>query len=267
MAATIGAAVREITLHDDEIAGLPVRWRQAGDEPILWLHRVPNASEMWAPFQARAGGIAVDLPGFGRSGKPASFDYTIAGYGRFLTAFLDHLGLERVRLGMHDWGAVGLAFAQTHPERVERILALDVVPFLPGYRWHRWARMWRRPVLGELTMGFTSPRTLRAATDLPPAMIAEVAEHFDHGTQRAILKLYRSASPEVLAGAGVGLRELDAPALVLWGDRDPYLPSRLAGELAQALPRGRAELVPEAGHWPWIDRPEVIDRVVGFLSE
>ncbi len=258
--------MREITLHDDEVAGLPVRWRRAGDEPVLWLHGVPNASEMWAPFQARTGGIAVDLPGFGQSGKPAGFDYTIAGYGHFLEALLDHLGLERVALAMHDWGAVGLAFAQAHPERVERIVAIDVVPFLPGYEWHRWARMWRRPVLGELTMGFTSPRTLRALSDLPPAMIAEVAQHFDQGTQRAILKLYRSASPEVLAGAGVGLRELDAPTLVLWGENDPYIPARFARELAESLPDARAEIIGAAGHWPWIERPAVIDQVASFLS-
>ena len=91
-------------------------------------------------------------------------------------------------------------------------------------------------------------------------------EHFDHGTQRAILRLYRSAPSETLARAGGDLGAIEAPALVVWGVRDPYIPARFAGEYAQAL--GHAELLelPDAGHWPWLDRPDAIERVVGFLG-
>ncbi len=57
-----------------------MHWRQAGDAPILYLHGVPAAGWTWEPFLARSGGIAPDLPGFGRSGKPGDFDYSIPGY-------------------------------------------------------------------------------------------------------------------------------------------------------------------------------------------
>ena len=159
------ATVRAMEEHEAELDGSPVAWRTApgGDPPVLWLHGVPNASELWTPFLERAGGIAVDLPGFGRSGKGAGLDYSIAGYAAFLERFLDHLGLERVALAMHDWGGVGLALAQRRPELVSRLVAIDVVPFLSGYRWHRIARLWRTPVVGELAMGFTSKATLRLA--------------------------------------------------------------------------------------------------------
>jgi pimeloyl-ACP methyl ester carboxylesterase len=58
-----------------------------------------------------------------------------------------------MRLVLHDWGAVGLAFAQRAPERIERLVAIDAVPLLPGYRWHPIARVWRTPVAGEVAMG------------------------------------------------------------------------------------------------------------------
>lgn len=256
----------DIQVHDAEIAGLPVRWRTApgADPPILWLHGVPQSSEMWALFLERAGGVAVDLPGFGRSGKPAGFDYSIAGYTRFLETFLDHLGLARVRLAMHDWGAVGLAFAQAHPERVERLAAIDVVPFLTGYRWHRVARLWRAPVAGELAMGFTGRGLLRRATGLPDRAVDEVMEHFDHGTQRAILKLYRSAPPVALAAAGAQLGRVSAPALVVWGERDPFIPARFADALGSALADARVERLADAGHWPWLDRPEAVELIAGL---
>ena len=60
------------------------------------------------PFLARTGGLAPDLPGFGRSSKPGYLTYTIDEYDHYLERFLDTVGVERVSLVMHDWGAVGL---------------------------------------------------------------------------------------------------------------------------------------------------------------
>ena len=104
--------------REGEIAGTDAVWLE--DEPrtpILYVHGVPNSGSMWAPFLERTGGIAPDLPGFGESGKSAGFDYSIGGYGDWLEAFVDHLGLERFSLVMHDWGAVGLELAQRRPDR------------------------------------------------------------------------------------------------------------------------------------------------------
>ena len=57
-----------------------------------------------------------------------------------------------------------------------------------------------------------------------------------------------------------------APALVLHGARDGYIPARFADGLAAALGDGIVEHVAEAGHWPWLDRPELVERVTGFLA-
>lgn len=244
------------------IDGLPVRWLEApcSDPPILWVHGVPDSADVWTPLLERAGGIAVDLPGFGASGKPAEWPYSTAGYERFLHAFVAHLGIDRVRLVVHDWGAVALTLGA----RVQRLVAIDVVPLLPGHRWHWVARAWRSPLVGELAMGFTGSLTLRRLGGLTPDHAAAVMRHFDHGTQRAILKLYRSSMGDDRASALAAVR---APALVLWGERDPYLPRATADRVAGAL-GGQAvvETVPGAGHWPWIGRPEVVDRVIGHLQ-
>jgi pimeloyl-ACP methyl ester carboxylesterase len=226
------------------------------------------------PFLERSGGLAPDLPGFGRSGKPSHFDYSIEGYASFVERFLDLLEVERVSLVVHDWGSVGLAFAQRRPERVECLVVINAVPLLPGYRWHRTARLWRTPVLGELAMGATTRRTLRRASresnatpgPMPEAWLDSVLDHFDHGTQRAILRLYRSAPSDVLARAGADLAKLSMPALVVWGARDPYIPTRFAQEYARALPQAELLELPDAGHWPWLDEPRTIDRIVEFLA-
>jgi pimeloyl-ACP methyl ester carboxylesterase len=283
--------VPEVSDRNGELDGLPVFWREApprpdvsagapppsdvsAGAPPLYLHGVPGNSDEWLAFLQRTGGLAPDLPGFGRSGKPGSRSYTISEYDRFIEGFLDELGVERVSLVVHDWGAVGLAFAQRLPKRVERLVIVNAVPFLPGYRWHRTARMWRTPVLGELAMGATNRFVLRllsresnvAPGPMPQAWLDSVLDHFDQGTQRAILRLYRSSPPEALARAGERLRDLRMPALVVWGMRDPYIPRRFAHEYAQALPDAELLELPDAGHWPWLDRPDALERIADFLN-
>jgi pimeloyl-ACP methyl ester carboxylesterase len=263
--------------HTEEIDGLPVFWRSApaaGATPTLYLHGVPTSSDDWLPFLASTGGLAPDLPGFGRSGKPGSRTYTIAEYDDFVERFLDHVAVARANLVVHDWGAVGLATAQRLPDRFGRVVVIDAIPFLPGYHWHRTAKIWRTPLLGELSMGATSRPVLRLISresnatpgPMPDAWLDSVLAHFDQGTQRAILRLYRSAPPEVLAAAGRDLGRIAGPSLVAWGMRDPYIPGRFADAYAQALPDAELLELDDAGHWPWLDRPDLVERVAGFLA-
>jgi pimeloyl-ACP methyl ester carboxylesterase len=257
----------EMAERREAVAGMVIHWREApagAPAPILYLHGVPEASWLWLPFLERTGGVAPDLPGFGQSAKPAYFDYSIAGYDGFLESFTDAVGLERMSLVVHDWGAAGLAFAQRFPERIERLVILSSLPLLPGYRWHRFARGWRTPILGELMMGFTTRWSFRRGM---PREVADAAwEDFDHGTQRAILKLYRSAPEPQLARAGERLGELRCPALILWPTDDPYIPAEFGSRYAEALGgETRLELV-EAGHWSWVDRPDLVARVAEFLG-
>jgi len=273
--------VSEVSENTGEIDGLPIFWRSApapagdpGSSVALYLHGVPTSSDDWPAFLAHTGGLAPDLPGFGRSGKPGSLSYTIEEYDRFIERFLQDRGVERVRLVVHDWGAVGLVFAQRLPERVERVVIVNAVPLLPGYRWHRTARLWRTPGVGELVMGTTNRFTLRLLSresnatpgPMPEAWLDSVLDHFDQGTQRAILRLYRSSPPEVLAARGQQLGRLQMPALVAWGMKDPYIPGRFGREYAHALAHAELLELPDAGHWPWLDRPDLVDRVVDFLS-
>jgi pimeloyl-ACP methyl ester carboxylesterase len=123
----------------------------------------------------------------------------------------------------------------------------------------------------------------------PDSRIAEVWDQFDQGTQRAVLRLVRSARGNNLAGSRAGEEEGGAtgelgatgalgganghPAarsgrsLVLWGDRDPWYPPALAGAYAAVLGGASVERLPDAGHWPWLDRPDVVETVARFMED
>jgi pimeloyl-ACP methyl ester carboxylesterase len=48
--------------------------------------------------------------------------------------------------------------------------------------------------------------------------------------------------------------------------KDPYLPGRFGEAYAERLPSSELLEVSEAGHWPWIDAPGIVERVAGFLQ-
>jgi pimeloyl-ACP methyl ester carboxylesterase len=247
---------------------------------VVFVHGNPTHSEDWLPFLARLGGpaVALDLPGWGYSERPPPdrFDYTLEGLGRFVGRFLDAVGIAEHSLVVHDWGAVGLIAAQARPQRVRRLVLINAVPLLPGYRWHWVARwFWRRRPAGELanaTMTRSSLRLLSAQATprrgrLPAEFIELVWRGRRSGTWPQMLALYRSADPDRLARAGARLELLDCPALVAWGRDDPYLPPEFARAYQDRLPDARLRLFDDAGHWPWLDSPEVIEVVLEFLGE
>lgn len=264
--------------HTIELAGSPVFYRSApapGAVP-LYLHGMPTSSDDWAQTLERTGGVAPDLPGFGRTGKGGQLDLTIDGHADFIEAVLARLDIERVQVVAHDWGAAGgLVFAQRHPERVERIVLCNPLPLTGAFHWQGLSRIWRRPVLGELAMGSVSrgllARWLRRGSARPQAWpdarVQAIWKQFDQGTQRAILRLYRDADEQTLAAAGGGLNKLAIPALVLWGELDPWWPSSFGEAYAATLPRADFQPIADAGHWPWLDRPDLIDRIAAFLAE
>jgi pimeloyl-ACP methyl ester carboxylesterase len=273
-----------------EVAGAPVFIRRAempgGGPPAagpaadtgptaLYLHSVPTSSDDWTSFLELTGGVAPDLIGFGRSSKAGNLDYSIPGLVGFLEQLLETIAVDEVALVGHGWGAaIGLAFAQRHPERVQRLVLIDAVPLLEGFTWPRMARWWRRPALGELLMGSVNrrllARTLRSGSTSPEAWseqaLATVWDQFDQGTQRAILRLHRSIDEPGLAVLGFDLPELDQPTLILWGELDPWLAPSFADGYAARLPNAVAEHIAGAGHWPWLDQPDLIARVAAFLA-
>lgn len=254
----------------------PVFYLAAGSEdpPVLYLHGAATSAEDWTDVLDRCGGVAPDLPGFGRTSKAGNLDYTLDGYADFIERLLDELELPVVRLVAHEWGAVfGLRFAIRSPDRVERAVLCNPLPLIEGFRWPRLARAWRRPGIGELVMGATNKRLLgrtvrRASADphtWPAERVEQLWQMFDQGTQRAILRLHRSVGESALSERRLG--EIAAPTLIVFGERDPWIPRECVERLGRLLPDATVEKTPEVGHWPWLERATVLDRIVSFLEE
>ncbi|MGH2956057.1 MAG: alpha/beta fold hydrolase [Solirubrobacterales bacterium] len=262
------------------VDGVAVFFRRLPAEgpPAVFVHGNPTHSEDWLPVLEQMGGpaIALDLPGFGRSERPspAKFDHSMRGYARFLTRFLERMAIEEHSLVVHDWGSLALIGAQREPARLRRLAIVNAVPLLPGYRWHRTARVWRTRLLGEVSNRLWTRRALDLGlresrgdwSRHEPAFVDLIWEHLDQGTLRAVLDLYRSAPEPELAVAGAQLGEIAAPCLVIWGLKDRYLPAEFGRAWAERLPNAELVELPDSGHWPWRDEPTSIETLVRFLE-
>ena len=275
----------QVAEHTIELAGAPVFYRSAGSSQAtsagerratpLFLHGVPTSSDDWLDLLARSGGLAPDLVGFGRSAKAANLDYTLTGAANFVAQFLDELGAERVSIVGNGWGAAaGLLFAQNQPSRVQALVLVNALPLLEGFSWPAPVRTLRRPAIGELAMGAITRRRLTKELRsgyADPARCSEtrlqaVWSHFDQGTQRAVLRLLRATDSDALARFGERLDQLTMPALVIAGERDPWLEPSLAEELARGLNHAEVSRIPDAGHWPWLEHESVGTRIADFLE-
>ena len=148
---------------------------------------------------------------------------------------------------LHDFGGpIGLVWATMHPDALASVTLIDT-GILPGYSWHRLARIWRTPVLGELFQATATRRAFRLLLDrneprgLPREFVEGMYDHYDRRTRRAVLTLYRATDDP-----GAAARELtallaprDIPALVIWGEHDAYLPVVLRRAPARGVPLRR----------------------------
>ena len=263
--------------HTIEVDGAAIfhRSRATDGSPVLYLHSAPTTGADWTGLLELTGGFAPDLPGFGRSSKAGNHDYTPAAYAAFVAGYLDAVQLDQVALVGHGWGAaIGLMFAQAHPDRVSRLALVDAVPLLPSFAWPATVNWLRRPAIGELLMGSVNRRLLArwlrsgAASDRawPEDRIDAVWGAFDQGTQRAILRLHRAGDPAALTAAGLDLGTLTMPAFVAWGEHDRWLDPAFAAAYGRALPHATVELIPGAGHWPWLEDPDLAGRLASFAT-
>jgi pimeloyl-ACP methyl ester carboxylesterase len=267
-----------LPLEDIRVAGVKTPTYEAGPrdrgEAIVFVHGNPGPSDDWERLATRAAEfsrvVAMDLPGYGRADRPENFDYTITGYAQHLGALLDELGVTRAHLVMHDFGgAFGLAWAMDQPKSLASVTLIDT-GILTGYKWHKYAKIWQTPLLGELFQATASTAVLHRALNmdnprpLPREFVERVMSYADWGHKRAVLKLYRATrDPDrSFAPLARAAKSFDVAACVVWGEQDPYLPSAYAERQRDFFPRAELHVLPGLGHWPFIDDPEAVESVV-----
>ncbi|PLX48818.1 MAG: alpha/beta hydrolase [Desulfobulbaceae bacterium] len=250
------------------INGHKLSYLDEGRGPVLvMLHGNPSWSYLYRNLVRRLQGrfrlIVPDHMGCGLSDKPQEYDYSLATHIANLTALLDHLGLEKCSLVLHDWGgAIGMGWAVDHPGRLEKICVFNTAAFLSSRMPLRIA-LCRVPLLGRLIVqglnGFARPAISMAVTK---KMSKEVAAGFllpydswanriaTHRFVRDIPLKKSHPSWPVLARIDAKLATLrHKEMLICWGGRDFCFNDHFLHEWQRRFPAAHCHYFAEAGHY------------------
>ncbi|NMF85499.1 alpha/beta hydrolase [Nodosilinea sp. P-1105] len=259
------------------VQGVAINAIDRGSGPsVLFLHGNPDSAQVWESVMARMASefrcVAIDLPGFGGSGPGDRLEISLENLAQFTNQVVDGLNLpEPVNLVVHDIGGpFGLAWVTRFPQRVGRLGILNTI-FCSDYPWHTIARVWRTPLLGELSWSLFTQAAFVAVMQqqnprLTKAQIMQTYRNITPDMQRMVLRFYRAMDPARFKGWEDELEMVlqEKPAVVLWGDRDPYIPARFADRFGAQQVQHR----PDNGHWLMLEDPSwVAERLRRFFTE
>jgi len=242
--------------------------------PVLVLHGFTGSLESMAGvaehFRGERGSVCVDLVGHGASEVPEDpVHYTMERCVAQLRELVDALGLERPHLlGYSMGGRVALSLCAAHPEAFRSALGVGATAGIADPQ----ARGERRRS-DEALAARILDQGLEAFVDYWMALPLFASQRRLGEAQLAKARAQRlECRPEGLAlslrGMGTGampplhgdLRRISAPVCLVAGEEDAKFRA-LAGELAGALPRGRVEVIPAAGHAAHLENPTAFGRV------
>jgi pimeloyl-ACP methyl ester carboxylesterase len=253
--------------------------------PIVFIHGLSGSWQNWleqVPVFAREHRvIAFDLPGFGVSQMPAG-KISISGYGRFVDALLDELGVGCAAVvGNSMGGFIGIELAIRFPERVERLVLVSAaglsIQYLrneralamlgvaenrlaayTGWMASRSDALARRPRARRVIFGIVAHRPER----LPAPLVAEQVR----GSGKPGFLPALDALTDYPIRTRLG--EIACPTLIVWGAQDKLVPARDADEFARLIPNARKVVWPDTGHVAMLERPAAFNALVeAFLAE
>jgi len=258
-----------------EVGGRRLRYLErapeaAAGDPVVLLHGFGGDLNNWLfntdRLAERRRVYALDLPGHGESSKDVGAG-DLAAFAEALGGFLDAVGAARAHLVGHSMGgAVALAYALAHPDRVASLtlvapagLGEDINrDYIDGFV----AAERRRELKGVLELLFADQGLVNRK------LVDDVLRYKRlDGVEAALRQVAGAMYPSgrqtvVLTGE---LDRLQAPALVVWGGQDRILPTAHAEALAG---RARVEVLAGAGHSPHMEAANEVNRLVGgFLDE
>jgi pimeloyl-ACP methyl ester carboxylesterase len=250
--------------------------------PLVFVHGLAGCWQNWLEniphFGRRHRVIAVDLPGFGESELPQE-DISIPGYGRFLDAFLEAIGVERAPLVGNSMGGFIVAeTALSHPSRVEKLVLVSAagLVYVPA----------RQLALANRLAPFFHMGTARTVARREHwVRRRRLRRMFLYGVARHPDLLQPELCYEIASGGGKPgfldalsaildydfrdrLSDVTHPTLIVWGRNDRIVPVAGAYEYERLIANSQRVIFEDTGHVPMIERPATFNRLLqDFLGD
>ena len=272
---------REATLSPRGFRLHYVEWGDPANPPLVLLHGITGHARTWDTLAIALADrwrvLALDQRGHGDSDPAPDADYGVGAMADDLAAFADALGIVRFTLlGLSMGGRVSMGFAGAYPERVERLVIVDIAPDIhpPGM-----TRI-RGMIAGSpesIESEEWAVETAMAAN--PRADVGELRHRIKHALRRApdgtltwkyardVRDMMRRGGRREPLDLWERLTRITCPTLLIRGAESDVLSPELAARVVSSLRDGRLVEVPDAGHTVPGDRPaRFVEVVRAFLT-
>ncbi len=261
------------------VAGLRLHVRDTGPKEapaVILLHGFGSSLHTWEDWaQILAADhrvVRFDLPGFGLTGPDPTGNYADARSIEVLLGLMDALGIRRASLvGSSMGGRIAWSFAAQYPERVDRLVLMAPDGFATPGRDYGTAE--KVPLMVRALPYVLPARLLRAsiapAYGDPAVLTGELLARYRDmmlapGVRQAIVD---RMAQSVLVDPVPLLRQIRAPTLLVWGEKDAMIPVANATDYQSAVPDSQLITFPGLGHVPQEEAPaRALDPVRAFLS-
>jgi pimeloyl-ACP methyl ester carboxylesterase len=270
-------------VHEANLHGHRAVYRVTGSGPnVVLIHGMINSSRHWEPVAKRLASsyrvIAPDLIGHGDAATPRG-DYSLGAHAAGIRDLLTTIGVERATIVGHSLGGgVAMQFFYQFPQRTERLalissggLGHEVSPLLRGAALPGSSALLRLATRPQVVSGLAAAGAqLRERGNNTGVYLQAMARALgplqEPGSRRAFLQTLRSVID--VQGQKVSARDRlyllgEMPTLIAWGERDRTIPLEHGLEAARAVPNCRFETLPRAAHFPNLEDPEGLARVLG----
>lgn len=255
---------------------LKVRYLESGkgkNRHILFIHGLGSSADRWMKIpdvlSTDFHSIAIDLPGFGESDKPAKIDYTIDQFRRFIISFLKKISIhnEQTSLIGHSLGGyIASEIAIQNQNHVKKLVLIDSSGMLEQ----------PTPILEEYFEAAMNPTkdNVRKAFEKMVADPSRITSQLVNGFIRRInMPNAKHAFESTLTNSAttqIGLNRLrqinNIPTLILWGVHDKVIPLEHSKFFKDAITNSRLEIIDDAGHAPFAEKPnQVCELLKNFL--
>jgi len=249
--------------------------------PIVLAHGLGGDHTMWvnqvAAFKDKYRVVVWDVRGHGRS-EVTETGYSIEQFAEDQYALMRHLGIQRAHIGGLSMGGwIAWTFALAHPECTVSLILSDSAGYLTTVSKEKSEenrkmfeasaaiaeKKGRKPLVDVTLSLMFSQAFIKNHPDIVNVVRKRIEEDPGLGYANAIRYVFlpRWDTPE--EEIKKKLAKISVPTLVLVGDLDALTPLPTQKSLAQAIPGARLEIIPNSGHVPIIEQPEIWNRLVG----
>ena len=250
--------------------GVNIHYQDTGPSknqiPILFLHGFGSSLQTWDSWSEALSSeyrvVSLDLPGFGLTGEDPSGIYTDQRSVEVLEAFLKELQIPKVVLvGNSMGGKFAWQFAARYPDQVAKLVLISPDGYAsPGMEYGKKTEV---PAIAELYRYFFSKTFL--AMNLEPAYANPktlndtlVNRYYDlmlaPGVRGAILARMQQT---VLQEPIPSLVTIKVPTLLLWGEKDAFIPIANSNDYLKVMPNAKRVSLPNIGHLPQEEQPTI----------